>query len=160
MTEKVSFEQVLAFRDIQSRYAQKHEGKVSKFLFLAQKAFKATKEAADEFEDRRNDINLEHVEKDKAGFALVDKVTVKRFGQEAEQDKFKYTTSAQKKHNEAMRNLLRDEVEVEVFQVKEEDIPEDIDMTLIDAFTPFLFPKDLSEDVLNKLIERSNPKKK
>lgn len=162
--QTVSYEKVLDFRIAAQRYQARHGGKFSKFLYALGKVLAKTKAHQDEFDDKQAFLNLKHAKLDKDGFALMEKFTRKLpNGTEQEDERYRYTNKEAEALHKAKRASFQETVEVECWEVPEgqlvEFVPDDMDFNLWQVFSPFMFPEEPTEEVMEKLIARTAEKK-
>lgn len=158
---RVTYEKILLFRQNAENYKRPHRGKFSPFLYAIEKLLNATKEAADDYNDRVKKINMDHAEKDKEGFFMYSKSN----GPMGEQDNFKFKPENEVKRDADVRALLVKEYpkEIEPYILPDlfERLPKDLDFSWWEVFSPFVLP-DLTAEIEQKLfvLQEERDKKK
>lgn len=152
---KVTYEQVLMFRQNATKYMAMHPGKFSKFLYRLQKMLEKTRKIEEEYNDKAKEININLCEKDKDGFFIFEK-----FGKDNSEERYKLKPENELKRDKQIRELLKEEVEIEPYTYKEvmEIIPKGIDFSWWSVLSPFILPP-ITEEIEEELYKRSEEKK-
>jgi hypothetical protein len=147
---KVTYEQVLSFRQNAALYKQRNAKRFSQFLYCLEKMTNKTKHIQEDYDDAAREINQDLCEK-KDGFFVMEK-----YGKDDEQERFKLNAENSKIRDKKIRELLNKEVEIEPFILKNTngELPKDINFEWWNVFAPFVLPvltdelaEILSEDV-------------
>ncbi len=136
---KTTVEQVLVFNSNAALYLSMHQKKQSPFLYALTKMQTRVKNIVSEFSESTEDARVELAGKDEKGFIIV------------ENDTYKFTPENRKKLNEKVRELKSKEVDIEPYIAT--SVPEDLDLTFREVFTPFVL-KELSEAEAESLFSK------
>lgn len=152
---KVTYEQVLFFRQNARSYIDRHSGKFSKFLYRLQKMLEKTKKLEESYNEKVKEINIDLCEKDKDGFFVYEK-----FGKDNSEERYKFKPDNELKRDRKIRELLKEEVEIEPYTYNEymDIIPKGIDFSWWEALSPFILPP-MTEEIEQELYKRSEEKK-
>ena len=139
-----------------------HSAQFRPFLYALTKMYGKTKHHEDAAAENEREIDIRHCSKDKDGYAVTEKQTVKTRGlngevREEEVSKFKFTTDALLKAGKEKKEYLQSVVEIEPHITT--DIPDDLDFSWWRVFSPFILPEEPDQEILQMLYERSNVKK-
>lgn len=145
---KVTNEQILLFRQNAARYRQPYAGKFSPFLYSIEKMVKSAEEDEKNYYVEVQEINRFFAAKDKDGFYLKE-----------ENGNYKIKAEDESRRDEKVRELLKQEVEIEPFVTPKlwDDLPKDIDFQWWSVLSPFVLPL-MDDEILEKLYERDKKK--
>jgi hypothetical protein len=151
---KVTNERILLFRQNAINYRKPYAGKFSPFLYSLEKMLKSTESDEKNYHIEVEEINRSFAAKDKDGFYI-------REVKEGQQGPGLYKIKAEDevKRDEAVRELLKKEVDIEPFVTPRlmEDLPKDIDFSWWTPLSPFVLP-DLNDEILEMLYARDKKK--
>lgn len=108
---KFTYEEIILFRANASKWIDRNK-ELSKFKYGLQKMISRTNFVEKRINEYLDDIRTENASVDEKGNIIITN------------DKMVYTIDGQKKINSAYREKLKEKVEIEIFLVRKEDMPE------------------------------------
>lgn len=146
---KVTNEQVVNFRVNAERYIGTKPGVFSKFIYALNKVLKNTKALSDAYNEDVAEAKYDLASKDeKTKTILIDKDT----------NEFRFTSENRSKLDKDVKKILDKEVEVDCFQSTE--LPDDLTVSQLNVFCPFVVSEQYIENKFTEYGEKENKKEK